>query len=134
MARLYREAPLNAIWEGSGNVMCLDVLRALGRDGKAAQEVMADLVRTTTHLPGAAEAASFVESTLRSPEAEANARGAVERLAQLAATAALNEWAPAIAESFAHARLSQPISGTYGTARLAGADVERLLDRALPAS
>src|SRR5262245_5096906 len=35
MARLYREAPLNAIWEGSGNVMCLDVLRALSRDGEA---------------------------------------------------------------------------------------------------
>ena len=35
MPRLFREAPLNAIWEGSGNVMCLDVLRALSREGEA---------------------------------------------------------------------------------------------------
>src|SRR5208282_6745919 len=39
LPRLYREAPVNAIWEGSGNVMCLDVLRALGREGEAAQQV-----------------------------------------------------------------------------------------------
>ena len=37
LARLYREAPVNAIWEGSGNVMGLDVLRALSRDGEAAR-------------------------------------------------------------------------------------------------
>ena len=134
MARLYREAPLNAIWEGSGNVMCLDVLRALGRDGKAAQEVLADLVKATADLPGVSEAASVVEKTLRSPDAEAHARAAVERLAQLAAVAALNEWAPTIAESFARARLSQPLGQTYGTACLSSAEVERLLDRALPAS
>src|SRR5207248_2978287 len=79
MARLYREAPLNAIWEGSGNVMCLDVLRALGRDGEGAQAVIADLVQTTRDLPGAQDAASFLVSTLRSAEAEANARGAVDQ-------------------------------------------------------
>ena len=45
LARLYREAPVNAIWEGSGNVMCLDVLRALSREGEAARAVLADLVR-----------------------------------------------------------------------------------------
>src|SRR3954464_14432201 len=44
LARLYREAPVNAIWEGSGNVMCLDVLRALFREGEAARAVLADLV------------------------------------------------------------------------------------------
>ena len=41
LARLYREAPVNAIWEGSGNVMCLDVLRALSREGEAARAVLA---------------------------------------------------------------------------------------------
>jgi putative acyl-CoA dehydrogenase len=134
MARLYREAPLNAIWEGSGNVMCLDVLRALGRDGKATRQVVADLAGATPGLPGASEAASVIENTLRSGEAEAHARAAVERLAQLAALAALNEWAPTIAESFARARLSNPIGQTYGTARLSDDEVERLLGRALPAS
>src|SRR5208282_2610922 len=48
MARLYREAPLNAIWEGSGNVMCLDVLRALGRDGEATRAVIGALARASS--------------------------------------------------------------------------------------
>jgi len=134
MARLYREAPLNAIWEGSGNVMCLDVLRALGRDGEGAQAVIADLVQTTRDLPGAQDAASFLVSTLRSAEAEANARGAVERLALLAAAAALGETAPAIAETFARARLAEPSGPTYGTIRLSNEEVACLLDRALPAA
>ena len=57
LARLYREAPVNAIWEGSGNVMCIDVLRALVRDGEAAHAVIEDLARATAGLPGAVEAA-----------------------------------------------------------------------------
>ena len=44
LARLYREAPVNAIWEGSGNVMCLDLLRALSREGEAASAVLQGLV------------------------------------------------------------------------------------------
>src|SRR5258708_37386425 len=108
LARLYREAPLNAIWEGSGNVMCLDVLRALSRDGEAAQNVIADLAQATGDLPGARDAASFLAETLRSAEAEASARGAVERLALLAAAAALNEGASAIPQTFARARLAGP--------------------------
>jgi putative acyl-CoA dehydrogenase len=134
MARLYREAPLNAIWEGSGNVMCLDVFRALSREGEAAHKVIADLAEATGDLPGAREAASFLVKTLRSPEAEANARGAVERLAVLAAVAALNEWAPATAETLARARLAEQNGANYGTAHLAGGEVSRLLDRALPAA
>jgi putative acyl-CoA dehydrogenase len=134
MARLYREVPLNAIWEGSGNVMCLDVLRALGRDGEATQHVVADLAQATADLPGARDAASSVAKTLRSAEAEASARGAVERLAQLAAAAALNEWAPAIGETFARVRLAEPGGSTYGTARLTADEIARLLDRALPAA
>src|SRR6187431_3135026 len=60
LARHYREAPVNAIWEGSGNVMCLDVLRALSRDGEAATAVLQHLVDETRGIPGAGEAASFV--------------------------------------------------------------------------
>ncbi len=134
LARLYREAPLNAIWEGSGNVMCLDVLRALSRDGEAARNVIADLAQATGDLPGARDAASFLAETLRSAEAEASARSAVERLALLAAAAALNEGASAIAETFARARLAEPKGSSYGTARLSSSEVARLLERALPAA
>ena len=52
LARLYREAPVNAIWEGSGNVMCLDVLRALSREGEAARAVLADLVQACAGSAG----------------------------------------------------------------------------------
>ena len=49
LPRLYREAPVNAIWEGSGNVMCLDVLRALQRDEEAA-ELFASLTREASRI------------------------------------------------------------------------------------
>ncbi|MEJ0076487.1 MAG: acyl-CoA dehydrogenase family protein [Alphaproteobacteria bacterium] len=134
LARLYREAPVNAIWEGSGNVMCLDVLRALSREGEAAHGVLNDLVRQCGGLPGAREAASFVERTLAGSDGEAKARAAVERLALLAATAALNESAPRVAEAFARTRLSVARGGTFGTADLSVPEVTTLSERALPAA
>jgi len=134
LARLYREAPVNAIWEGSGNVMCLDVLRALSRDGEAARGVLTDLVRQCGDLPGAEDAASFIEKALASPEGEAKARAAVERLALLAAAAALTESAPNVAEVFARTRLSVARGGTFGTSDLSVPEVTNVSERALPAT
>jgi putative acyl-CoA dehydrogenase len=134
LARLYREAPVNAIWEGSGNVMALDVLRALAREGEGAQAVLAALARETSDLPGTKEAAAFIAKTLAGAEAEAKARAAIERLALLAATAALAQGAPsAIAEGFARTRLADPRGATYGSADLDGAERVGLIERALPA-
>src|SRR5947209_12556452 len=90
LARHYRESPVNAIWEGSGNVMCLDVLRALSREADAATGVLQSLIDETKGLPGAAEAAAFIGNTFRRADSERAARLAVERLAMLAAAAALN--------------------------------------------
>jgi len=56
LPRLYREAPVNAIWEGSGNVMCLDVLRVLANDGEAARAVLAALADEAGDLPGVRDA------------------------------------------------------------------------------
>lgn len=131
LARLYREAPVNAIWEGSGNVMALDVLRAVRRDAEAARGVLAALGREAHGLPGVAEAADDVERTLTEPAAEATARIAVERLAQLAATAALQEYAPRGAKLFARTRLAAERGNSYGTAMLDSVDVAWLLERAL---
>jgi putative acyl-CoA dehydrogenase len=132
LARHYREAPVNAIWEGSGNVMCLDVLRALAREPDAAAGVLQDLIAETRSLPGAAEAAAFVGTTLRSADCERVARSAVERLAMLAATAALNGVSPRSAELFAATRLAGNRTSLYGAVDLEGADIRYLLDRALP--
>src|SRR6202012_5073344 len=63
LARHFRESPVNAIWEGSGNVMCLDVLRALAREAEAASVVLQGLAEETRGLPGAAEAAAFIGKT-----------------------------------------------------------------------
>jgi putative acyl-CoA dehydrogenase len=132
LARLYREAPVNAIWEGSGNVMCLDVLRALSRDEDARAAVV-DLARAAAELPGAIEATNAMAKVLASPDAEGGARAAVERLAVLATATALRTSAPDIAAAYARTRLVRS-GATYGTADLTSADVNRLLERALPAA
>src|SRR4051794_36395886 len=104
LARHYRESPVNAIWEGSGNVMCLDVLRALSREPDAAMGVTRGLVEETKGLAGAAETAAFIGTAFRRADSERFARSAVEKLAMLAAAAALNAVSPRNAELFAATR------------------------------
>jgi putative acyl-CoA dehydrogenase len=133
LPRLYREAPVNAIWEGSGNVMCLDVLRAVATEGKVASAVLDELARGAADLPGVGEAAAFVRTALSSADAESIARAAVGRLALLAAAAALRESAPMAAELFARTRLLAPHDALLGTSDIAAKDAAFLMDRALPA-
>jgi putative acyl-CoA dehydrogenase len=125
LPRLYREAPVNAIWEGSGNVMCLDVLRALKRADAA--DLAAALPRDAVASLTAADAAGFAAAD------EAAARALVGRLALLASAAALQKSAPpAVADAFTRTRLDQPHSGLYGAADIDAAMAEGLLQRALP--
>ena len=132
LARHYRESPVNAIWEGSGNVMCLDVLRALSREADAASAVLHELTGETLGLPGAGEAIGFIGKAFRRPDSERVARLAVEKLALLAAGAALNAVSPRHAELFAATRLAGNHASMYGAVDLASADVTGLLERALP--
>jgi putative acyl-CoA dehydrogenase len=132
LARHYRESPVNAIWEGSGNVMCLDVLRALSREAEAAQAVLQGLVEETKDLSGAGDAVTFIGKAFRRPDGERVARLAVEKLALLAAAAALNKVSPRQAELFARTRLAQNHASMYGAVDLAGDDVRALLERTLP--
>ena len=132
LARLYREAPVNAIWEGSGNVMALDVLRAFGRETEAARATLGELAKEAYGLPGVVEAADLIGRTLAGG-AENHARTAVERLAQLAALAALQASAPAeVAALYAQARLEGRPGATYGTAAIDAASIGLLLRRAMP--
>jgi putative acyl-CoA dehydrogenase len=132
VARHYRESPVNAIWEGSGNVMCLDVLRALSREAGAAAAVLQDLAERVSGLPGTREAVAFVGQVFLRPDSERVARLAVERLALLSATAALNGVMPRHAELFAATRLAGNHAGMYGAVDLANDDINGLLARALP--
>jgi putative acyl-CoA dehydrogenase len=115
MARLYREAPLNAIWEGSGNIMALDVLRGVAREGQGAERVLARLMKETESLPGAGSAAARIQKDFAAGNREAHARRAAEALAELAAAAALASSAPPeIAEMYAARRLSGIAGRNYG--------------------
>jgi len=132
LARHYRESPVNAIWEGSGNVMCLDVLRALSREADAAMAVLQALAEETKGLSGAGDAVAFIGKAFRRPDSERVARLAVEKLALLAAAAALNKVSPRQAELFAATRLAVGHASMYGAVDLAADDVRGLLERALP--
>jgi putative acyl-CoA dehydrogenase len=135
LPRLYREAPVNAIWEGSGNVMCLDVLRAVSHEGEAARAVLGALAGEAADLPGAREPADFIAGALSAADAETRARSAVGCLALLAAAAALRETStPQVAELFARTRLAVRHGAMYGTADIAPDDARLLLERALPSA
>jgi putative acyl-CoA dehydrogenase len=101
---LYREAPLNAIWEGSGNVICLDILRSLARDPEAAAALKAELAGAKGRHP----AYDAALAALPEAPAEPAARSFAERAATLLTAAALFAAAPPeIAEAYAASRLGR---------------------------
>ncbi len=129
LARFFRESPLNAIWEGSGNVMALDLLRGAAREPEAVQRVLASLEKATRDLPNASKAIELVKTGFTSPDREALARRTTELLALLAAAAALAKSAPAeVAEAFAARRLGGLAIRNFGNP-MQGQSVERLIDR-----
>ena len=113
LPRLYREAPVNAIWEGSGNVMALDVVRALKAEGvlqHVITTVGAELGQGSKSALDVLLAAASVAA-----EDEGSARVLVEQLALTAAAAALRrDYPPAIADAFIETRLGRPWRSTYG--------------------
>ncbi|TAJ36818.1 MAG: DNA alkylation response protein [Reyranella sp.] len=132
MARYFRESPLNAIWEGSGNVMALDVLRAAGRHPEAATDTLSRLVRTADKAFKVGPLAQALERTLKSGDAERRARFLCEGLAKIAAVAALVEAGSPFAALYAESRLGSQHFAQYGAADLGNAETA-LIDRALAA-
>ncbi|GAC1337453.1 MAG: acyl-CoA dehydrogenase family protein [Beijerinckiaceae bacterium] len=131
LARLYREAPLNAIWEGSGNVMALDVLRAAGRHPDETMTALSDLVRATADVFDAQPLVNSLAKLLRSGEAERRARSICESLAHLVALAALCDASSPFAHDYARTRLASARS-TFGVCDL-GRSEAALIERALAA-
>ncbi|HYP58084.1 MAG TPA: acyl-CoA dehydrogenase family protein, partial [Beijerinckia sp.] len=129
MARLYREAPLNAIWEGSGNVMALDILRAARRSPDAAAAVIESLAIRAGALGKLT--AQNIETLLKSHDAARHARTIAENLARLGALAALEDADPALAEAYAATRMKGAPHTTWGACDLAFVEA-RLIERALP--
>ncbi|MEM7411335.1 MAG: isovaleryl-CoA dehydrogenase [Myxococcota bacterium] len=132
LPRLYREAPVNAIWEGSGNVMCLDVLRAMVREPDSVTALFGELRRTKGTDAALDAHVDRLEADLRKPEdIERRARSLVEGLAQALQASVLLQRAPsAVSDAFVAARIGAPAQ-TFG-ALPAGVDTAPLLERALP--
>jgi putative acyl-CoA dehydrogenase len=132
LARYFRESPLNAIWEGSGNVMALDVLRAAGRHPDQAMATVGALTKTASAAFDVRPLAETLGTVLRSGDAERRARFLCEGLAKIAALAALAEAKSDFATLYGDTRLSGTTFAQFGTADLGGAE-HALMDRALAA-
>ena len=136
MARLYREAPVNSIWEGSGNIMCLDVLRAIQRSPDDALRLLQDLgQRAGGHAAVRAELASL-QAMLRaaSEEQETCARRFAQGLVLTAQAALMLAHADAdSAERFVASRLERQHGRVFGTLDGSAAQLGRLIERAWPA-
>ena len=131
--RLYREAPVNAIWEGSGNVQCLDVLRAMGKAPAAVQAFFDELRPTqgqNTRLDAQVQA---LQRELADPaDLQYRARHVVERMALAMQASLLLRGAPAcVADAFCASRLDQQGSYHYG-ALPRGVDAAAIIERATP--
>jgi len=133
MARLYREAPLNGIWEGTGNVICLDVLRSIAREPGCLPALLDE-------LRGARGGDRRYDAALNAFEAElpdllrreGRARRLVERLAVLTAAAQLLRHAPdEVAEAYVASRLDGSNRGHFGDLP-DGIDPAPLARRAVP--
>ena len=116
LPRLYREAPLNSIWEGSGNVIALDVLRAIAREPECLERLLVEI-----QLAADRRIAQFVAG-IRADVPEQGARLVAEKLAiALEASLVVRFSPPAIADAFCRSRLEGNWGRVYGTLP-AGAD------------
>ena len=133
VARAYREAPVNAIWEGSGNVMCLDVLRVLQRSPEAAEQVAARFAREAAGEPRLMAAVERLKDMLRAPS-EADGRHLTETLALVGAACEIRQHAPApLADAFIGSRLTGDFRTTYAAAE-GGGDARAVLSAVVPAA
>ncbi|MGW4180308.1 DNA alkylation response protein, partial [Streptomyces rubiginosohelvolus] len=133
MPRLYREAPLNGIWEGSGNVNALDMLRALTREPESLEALSAEIGAAAGADARLDAAWRELRAELARPEdAQLRARRVVERAALVLQGSLLVRHAPAaVADAFCASRLAGDQGLAFGTLP-AGTDFAALLGR-LPA-
>jgi len=134
LPRLYREAPLQSIWEGSGNVAALDTLRALTRQPEAAEAFFAEVGQAAGADRRLDAAITRLRTELSDPaQAEARARRLAETLAVVLQGSLLVRFGdPAVADAFATSRLDGDWGGAFGTLP-AGVDTGTIIKRVTPA-
>jgi putative acyl-CoA dehydrogenase len=134
LPRLYRQAPLNSIWEGSGNIQCLDVLRALAREPASGEAFFAELASVRGgHALLDAEMVRLQKVAAEAPaDLEGRSRHLVERMAlALQAATLIRSGNVAIADSFCESRLGSKHGLAFGTLP-ADAPIDALIERVFP--
>jgi putative acyl-CoA dehydrogenase len=134
MPRLFRESPVNAIWEGSGNVQCLDMLRAVGKSPDVLDAFFAELAAATGGHEALDRHVAGLKRDLADRSAlEYRARDLVDRMATALQSALLLRTAPDfVSEAFAASRLDSRGHHNYG-ALPRGVDCQSIIARAMPA-
>lgn len=134
LPRLYREAPVNSIWEGSGNVQCLDVLRALSREPAVRDVYLTEIKAAQGADRRLDRAIADLENECgNNHDPEYNARWVVEKMAlALQASLLLRAGNSMLADAFCASRLNGDRGVVYGTLPW-GVDCKRLIERAWPA-
>jgi putative acyl-CoA dehydrogenase len=135
MPRLYREAPLNSIWEGSGNVNALDVLRAMGREPESVTAFMDEVDEARGSDPRLDRAVDELKQQLSNGAgSEAGARRLVERMAVvLEGSLLVRHGDPAVADAFCASRIGGDWGHSFGTLP-EGLQLASIVQRHRPAS
>jgi putative acyl-CoA dehydrogenase len=129
MPRLYRETPLASIWEGSGNVQCLDVLRAMVKNPDSVDAFFGEVAEGASEPRVEAEAKALRAELGDMTEIEARARRIVERMALLLQGSLLVRFGDeAVADAFLSSRLERDWGQAFGTLP-AGTDFTRIIER-----
>jgi putative acyl-CoA dehydrogenase len=135
MARIYKEMPLNSIWEGSGNIMCLDMLRAFGKTPDALEVVRQEWTQAKGSNGSLDKYAAALEADImqsQSEMVESQARRLTERLALCVSAALLVRNAPSyVADAFCASRLDRDWGSTFGTLN-ANVRFKEIIERGSP--
>ena len=132
MPRLYRETPLNSIWEGSGNVNCLDVLRAMGREPETFEAWLEEVELASGHPELDSYVGDLKKDLSDAGSIEYRARSIVERMGiALQASVLLRHGDEVVAQTFCRARLAGDRGRAYGTLP-PETDFERIIERHRP--
>jgi putative acyl-CoA dehydrogenase len=131
LPRLYREAPLQSIWEGSGNVAALDALRALTREPQAAEAFFSELDQVSGADRRLDDAVAQLRKDAADPSEHAARRLAESMAAALQAALLIRYGHPAVADAFAATRLAGAGGRAYGTLP-PGTRTRDIIPRAVP--
>ena len=131
MPRLYREAPVNAVWEGSGNVQCLDIARAIAKTPQTLEAYFAEVDSVGRQSAALDAHVASLKADLRDLSGfEARARDVCDRLAVGLQAAALVRAGSPIADAYLRSRIESRGAHNYGA--LVGVDCRTIVDRAAP--